>query len=118
MADVLPLTAGLLISMSIRNDHGFGMGDSLGFLRANPRPLHETQIETIDISYAEYVEAYQGHYCQGQRLEECTGAGFYRADLEERYRGSADPIALRHAEQLVEQFNKLVSITPNRPTQA
>lgn len=117
MTNVLPLTPGLLISMSIRNDHGFGIGDlsGFGFSKMNPRPLHETQIETIDTSYAEYVEALNGRYCQGQRLEECTGTGFYQPDLEERYRGAACPIALAHAERLVGDFHKLNDLIPDRP---
>lgn len=120
MAQVLPLTPGLLISMSIRNDHGFGLGDlsNFGFARQNPRPLHESQIETINVSYDEYIAAYNGEYCQGQRLEECTGTGFYHPEKEAGYVGSADPIALKHAQALCEQFEKLVALTPCRPSQA
>jgi hypothetical protein len=98
--------------MSIRNDHGFGMGEMFAQLAGLPqRPLHETQIETINTSYEEYVEAYNGRHCQGQRLEECTGQGFYQPALEECYKASADPKALQHAELLVKQFE----LTPDHP---
>ena len=88
----------------------------MGLMTGRGRPLHETQIETIDISYREYIEAYYGRYCQVQRLEECTGTGFYSTDKEESYKAWAHPLALKHAEILVEQFENLVALTPDRPS--
>jgi hypothetical protein len=78
MADLLPLTPGLLISMAIRMNHGFGANfpDMFGM---NTKPLGERQKEDLEQVWREYVDAHNNVPIQNQRLEECTGGGFYTA---------------------------------------
>lgn len=118
MAEVLPLTPGLLISMAIRMDHGFGASfpDMFGF---DSKPLGERQKETLDAVFDEYVTAHAGVPIQNQRLEECTGAGFYAPDREDAYLnnwgGTSD--AVEYARLLVKRFKDLQALTPDRPGQ-
>jgi hypothetical protein len=118
MDEVLPLTPGLLISMAIRMDHGFGA--DFGGFGFDQRPLIERQRETLDVVFKEYVDAYNGVPIQSQRLEECTGNGFYRPDREESYVTSwgAANQAVEYAKLLVKRFEDMQALTPSRPTKA
>lgn len=118
MADLLSLTPGLLISMAYRMDHAFGADFGANMFLPETKPLAERQKETIDKVWQEYVDAYQGIPIQSQRLEECTGGGFYGISQEADYCSWAMPEALEYAKLLVKRFEDLKSLIPARPSQA
>jgi hypothetical protein len=109
----LPLTPGLLISMSIRNDHSFGMNDIHAyemldlarFGMEKPDPLVDKQKKLIGISFMEYTDYIEGAEVQSQRKEEIVGEGFYNAEREEFYKSYAQPEALRYAQELCDDAN-------------
>lgn len=119
MTELLPLSPGLLISMAIRMDHGFGASfpDIFGL---SSKPLGERQKETLDKVFEEYVNAHAGVPIQSQRLEECTGGGFYGPEREDAYLNAwgATPDAVEYAKLLVKRFTDLQAVTPGRPGQA
>lgn len=102
MANILPLTPGLLISMAIRNDHSFGF--HMGSFETGT--LEEKQIRLIDRSYQEYLTYENGGEIQNQRLEELTGEGFYRPEREKGYLANALPKVRDHAIKLCQRSPK------------
>lgn len=106
MQKALPLTPGLLISMSIRNDHSFGMLNNL-FDSANHESLADKQTKLISQSFNEYSAYIGGEQIQGQRQEELEGNGFYAPERENQYRNWCQPEALHYAEGLCAAYNIL-----------
>ncbi len=108
MEEILPLTPGLLISMSVRNDHSFRTEKVWGsFVPDGPRPLEEKQISLIETSWAEYQAYMAGARIQSQRQEELTGKGFYHPDRENLYLSLPTPRALLRAQQLCQARNPI-----------
>ena len=106
MQKALPLTPGLLVSMSIRNDHSFGVLHDL-FDSNDHESLADKQTKLISQSFNEYSAYVRGEQIQGQRQEELEGNGFYTPERENQYRNSCQPEALQYAEGLCVAFNIL-----------
>jgi hypothetical protein len=89
---ILPLSAGLLISMALRNDHAFAMKldyESLrkGFVdgEASERVVEARQRIALDNMLEAYQKACKGLKIDPQIYEELTGDGFYNSSIERSY---------------------------------
>lgn len=96
--NILPLTPGLLISMALRDDHSFGI------------LMQPFETGTLEAKQKKRIsEAFEIYKAGGadnrQLIEEMTGQGFYRLDLEGSYQNMATAEALNHAIRCVEDFN-------------
>lgn len=82
---LLPITPGLLSSAMIRRNHAVfmpGGNDPISRLMGSPEErITSTMDEVLDM----YDQARLGRLSDSQMLEEFTGAGFYRTQLEESY---------------------------------
>lgn len=97
--NIFEVTPGLLISMAIRYDHSFGMEDWFAISAKNKRPLYEKQIDILDKVAEIYRADGNGDV---QLIEEMTGEGFYRPDLESSYVNMATPEGRGRASWLAE----------------
>jgi len=92
MTTLLELTPGLLSSAMIRNNHAVFMPasdptDAIAMIIGAP----EVRIpKTMDRVLRAYDEAENGNLKDMQLLEEFTGTGFYRPDLENGYAATLD----------------------------
>lgn len=99
--NIFEVTPGLLISMAIRYDHSFGMEDWFGVSEKNKRPLYEKQINILD----KVAEIYRADGNEDvQLIEEMTGSGFYRPELEGSYINMATPEGRGRAAALAEMI--------------
>lgn len=102
----LPLTPGLLISMSVRNDHSFSFDDTaFGFGGNNRMTLAQKQMYLISTSFTEYMDYVGGLAVQEQRREEIVGEGFYRPEKEQEYLNMAHPQAVALAQVLTAKID-------------
>lgn len=118
--NILPLTAGLLISMAKRYDHSFGFNPASMVIFSSGETLIDKQIRLIRTAATYYKnlensregEIYKDPF-SNQLLEEMTGEGFYKPELEDDYKSKATRAALNEAEQIA---NAVVTFDGPQPT--
>lgn len=108
---ILPLTAGLLISMAIRHDHGFGLAPQFFPGTVSKETLATKQIKLIRkmrLAYDQLAEEVNDvddppALADVQLWEEVVGKGYYRAALDSQYLDYATPEGRREAIDLASQ---------------
>lgn len=111
---VYPLSAGLLISMAQRENHGFGAlpptfitngyGRVTGIATdGDESQLDVQQIKLIDQALSRYLAHCMGEPIPPQQLEEISGRGFYAPQSEGYYLLQATTVAGNHAIHAVAQ---------------
>jgi hypothetical protein len=111
--EVFPLSVGLLISIALRDDHGFCCDfnaslKALGWpVEADGETLGRKQRKGIINAYMTYYRAKLGRFEEipSNLADECTGKGFYSPSKEDWYRSIVLPETVEFAEGWCETYS-------------